>query len=536
MRHVGLLLGLVSLLSAQTKDEAPLVLRSTTRLVQISVVVHDKKGQPVGDLTKDDFIITEKGKPQAISYFTVESSRKLNSTPPDKLGAGWYTNQLSQRDNAPNAVTVVLIDALNTKLLDQVYAREQIVKFLSQIQPQDRVAIYLMGTSLRILHDFTNDSSSLVAKMKRFRGEVNPENNLGPDPSLDPTGDPDLDAFLQQGFQMESDFRTVNRVLTTCAGLEAIAHHLERVPGRKNLLWLSGSFPLQIGMDDTDPTANPTRERRTFAEEMERAVRAINQANLAIYPVDARGLMVPQGISAEISGRGSARNPGTPRPQSLVDNHETLNYLADRTGGRAFYNNNDLTRALRLALHDSEVTYVLGYYPPDSSLDGRFHDIKIKVDRSGLDVRYRRGYFALREPNPTPEAEKAMIRDALWSPLDATGIGMTAGVVPNKQKPDELKIVIQLDPRNLRLAEKDGRYAGKLTLVFMEMSEEAKQVGGREQAISLNLTKEKYDAALKQGLTFMMEMPRLAGASYMRIAALNPSSGDLGTLRVPIPR
>lgn len=143
--------------SPATPPAEPLVLRSTTRLVQVSVVVHDRKGQPVADLKKEDFSITEKGKPQNLQFFSVESSKALPSGQGEKLGAGWHSNALAKREGAPNSVTVVLIDALNTKLSDQVYVREQVLKFLGTIQPQDRVAIYTLGTSLRVLHDFTND-------------------------------------------------------------------------------------------------------------------------------------------------------------------------------------------------------------------------------------------------------------------------------------------------------------------------------------------------------------------------------------------
>src|SRR5262249_3691066 len=145
--------------SDTTKKEPP-ILRVSTRLVQVNALVEDKSGNPVADLTREDFILTEKGQPQTISLFSMESSRPPETAKP--LPPNTFTNRSEYRAGTPPSVTAVLLDGLNTRFQDQAYAKTQIIKFLEQLQPHDRVALYALGTRLRVLHDFTSDAAPLL--------------------------------------------------------------------------------------------------------------------------------------------------------------------------------------------------------------------------------------------------------------------------------------------------------------------------------------------------------------------------------------
>ena len=136
------------------QDQTQPTIRVTTRLVQVNVVVHDKKGEPIADLKKEDFTILDKGKEQKVAVFAVDSIDAPRKAWP-KLPPNIFSNRI-QRADTPTSTTVILFDGLNTRFQDQAYARKQIVKFLGGIQPHDRVALYLLGSDLRILHDFTN--------------------------------------------------------------------------------------------------------------------------------------------------------------------------------------------------------------------------------------------------------------------------------------------------------------------------------------------------------------------------------------------
>src|SRR5579864_1152488 len=237
-------------------------IRVTTRLVQVSVVVHDKKG-PVADLKKENFSLFDRGKEQKIAVFAVDSidapPKAWPAVPPNL-----FSNRMRRADT-PTSITVILFDGLNTKIQDQAYARKQIPKFLDQIQPNDRVALYLLGGDLRILHDFTNDPDHLAKALAKYHGRISGELDAADPAPRDPTGNDDLDQFLQNSDQTMSDFYNVNRAVFTLDAMEAIAHHLASLPGRKNLVWVSGGFPFTLGLEPGDFSLdNPNREHRTF--------------------------------------------------------------------------------------------------------------------------------------------------------------------------------------------------------------------------------------------------------------------------------
>src|SRR5580700_8305683 len=177
-RKLALLLPIALLLAAQTPT-----IRVDTRLVELNVIVRDQNNRPVEGLTKADFTIFDRNKEQKIALFSVSSVHKPVK-PSAPLPAGIYTNRPEQRVESPTTVTVVLLDAVNTRIEDQGYAKEQFVKFLSQIRPEDRVAVYALGNQLRVLQDFTGDSKALLNSIARYRGQaLQYVDDSEPDPS-----------------------------------------------------------------------------------------------------------------------------------------------------------------------------------------------------------------------------------------------------------------------------------------------------------------------------------------------------------------
>lgn len=515
---------------------APPVLRTTTHLVQVSVVVRGKRNEPVDDLKKDDFTIYDNGQRQEIAAFSLESAGVAPEERKGTLPRNTFTNRAELRPKAPDSVTVILLDGLNTKFEDQVYAKEQLIRYLGQVQPDDRVAVYALGRELRVVHDFTTDASSILRTLGKYRGRINTE-VADSNPAEPDTGNDDMDQWLREADQKIADFQTVTRVQTTLAALEAIADHVTRIPGRKNLIWISGGFPLQMGLDEF--TVSATQEKRTFTVEMERTARALNAANLAVYPVDARGLIANPDLDAAARGSSSPRKTPQAVGQSkstrqIQDTHDTMQAIAQRTGGKAFYESNDLKNAIRGAIDDSRVSYVLSYYPRHNHWDGKFRELKVQVDRKGVNVRHRLGYFAFADRPLTDKDKKAAFEEALWSPLEADRLGVTVRAAPNAPRPGKLRVVMLVDAKNVQLEQKNDRWTGRLEILFVQQSAADRPATLSGDAMDIDLKRDDYMAASQRGLALAKDLD-LADARYqLKVAVRDTHSGNLGTVIVPV--
>jgi VWFA-related protein len=358
--------------SAQESSQTPL--RVTTRLMQVNVIVNDKHGKPITGLKKEDFVLLDNKTPEEIQLFSAETNlptaQPSSPAPPDT-----YSNHIPENAALPASVTLILLDTLNTEFADQALTRKQVSRFLEQLPPQDRVALYRLGTKLYVLNDFSSDAVSLQEALGLSKGETNRDlresnvdyqNAADPNPSL-PQGVPAGQTSSREAFRSAFDQRlakesTRNRVRLTTAALIAIDHHLGSLAGRKNLVWVSGSFPFSLGQEKFDLNRANDTGGGSFSGEIARAAEALTYAGVAVYPVDARGLM-GNGLTAagnyseapptEFSGEGN-EHPSRVGPGNL----ESMKTLAERTGGKAFYGSNDLSRAIR---DDSRVTYTLGF-------------------------------------------------------------------------------------------------------------------------------------------------------------------------------
>jgi VWFA-related protein len=521
--------------TAQTAQMPEVVLRTTTRLVQINVIA-TKHGAAVPGLKKEDFQVFDNGKRQDIRQFS-EETRALLPTAAAPLPQGTFTNQLEQRSGTPAAVTAILLDGVNTRYSDQTYARKQVVEFLKQIQPQDRIAIYTLDSrGLRVLHDYTTDSSDLVAKLAKYQGDIAPD-VTGASELSDPLG-----GWLGSGGNSyERAFYLNNRILQTLRAIEFIAHNLAPLPGRKNLIWVSSAFPLQIGYlgsgrgggggggmpsaasaggrsgpTGMSPSSFP-RQQQTWTADADRTIRALNDANLAIYPVDARGLV------ASASARVASRT---------YRNQSTMEELASRTGGRAFTNTNDIAGAIRAAVEDSSVTYTLGFYPQNDKFDNSFHNLKVKlIDFPHLDLRYRKGYVDQSTPPQDEGLRREALHDAVLSPMDANGIGLRASV---RQTDAGFDVTLRVDPRSIALDPQGDRWAGKLDLLFVERDAHGVQTYGIDDTLSMDLKKPNYDRLQQEGLLYHRVLPLTNAASEMRVVVRDASTGAVGTITAPL--
>ena len=521
------------------------VLKATTRLVQINVVVHNKKGEPVEGLKKEDFIILDQGKEQQVAAFSANSAsrRETASNPP--LSPNVFTNRGDSAASNPGSVTVILFDALNTPILDQFYARQQVLKFLRQLQPQDHVAIYVLTTQIIVLNEFTQDATSLLQAIQKFGGYASAlQDAANPDRKpVDQTVFPDrtseadvmasrLRDFLDAADGKISDFANIDRAATTTSAIEAIANHVSHIPGRKNLVWVSASFPISIGFDG-ESLGQPGREQRSFSEDVEHAARTLNQANMAIYPVDARGLMTSSNYSAMNNGRFDLRvPPRNMRPDQR--NFDTMIILADRTGGKASYNTNDIEGAVQRAIADGQYTYTLGFYPTHGKWDGKFHELKVRVNEKGVTLRHRKGYFALSDPPNGPAENQAALDAAIGSPVEWTNLDLEVTLKSFDPVSHAIDIQVALDTHELALTSKDGRWNDTLLVFFGQLGAGDKVITSEKETFGLNLKPETYERMMKSGTKFTGRLSLSPEVVNLRVVAQDTGTGAIGTVKIPI--
>ena len=516
---IGELIGLAS-------QEPPLpspVIRSTTRLVQLNVVVRNKKGVPIGGLTKDDFILLDQGKPQEIAFFA-EQDGTLRTGVGKKLPPNTFTNRYEQTGQAPGGVTAILLDNHNTEWEDLASGRLQIIKFLKQLQPEDRVAIYTFLLELKVIQDFTQDSSRLLKAIEEYKPGLPPFDLGQPGDS----GDPKVDALFDTASAKYSYWSDIERMDRTTAALKVIASRLARVPGRKNLIWLSSSFPLVIW---TKGGGNGLGyAMRPFQPELDEVVAEMLDANIAVYPVDARGLVGP-GFDAESQARHPLNTAGLQRT------FDTMNLLADTTGGRAFYSANDVAGSVRKALDDGRLTYALAYHPNHGRWDGQFHSIQVKVRRPGAQIQARKGYFAVPEPrNDVDSATRQEdLESAAKSAVEFASIGLTVTIRrESKDNQSRFTLEVDLDAHELGLVSQAEHRTGGIDLVFVQRSESGKALDAHQWHCGLDLDKAAYDSALRDGISILRDVPAMEGAVSVKVVVRDSGSDAIGSLTVPL--
>jgi VWFA-related protein len=496
--------------------------RAATHLVQVDVVVHNKAGAVAG-LQKSNFTLLDEGKPQPITVFSVTASggHTSSATP---LPTGAVSNRWNKQGEPLATATILLIDRLNTPVNDQLYANRKILQFLQTQGARDRFGIYILGNSLRVVQDLTADPDRLNRAIKN----VKPQDvkRLSADVKLDATGDAVTDAMLANSISALQDFVLDDRVGTTQKALIAIARHLAKVPGRKNLIWVSGSFPLLI--------VKP-HEVIDYSKDVDAAARALNDANVAVYPVDARGLI---GMPAGNAEQGPAGRPNCftlgvcvpPEQRGGPSGVDTMNTLAGLTGGLAYYNTNGIEDSIRKAADDSEITYTLGFAPSDDSFDDKFHKLTVKVDRKGVDVRFRKGYFAMRaqtEPS-VPET----VTQLLQSPLDATAVGLTAEARPDTSQPGHYDVRAVVDLRGVQLTHANGLSSGSVDIsLFIEGTQSIRTLNRR-----FEIPDEQLAAALQSGLEVKDSLNAGGNARSLRVVVQDRATGAGGSVRLSLGR
>jgi len=540
----------------QPTYETSAVLKVKSRLVVVDVVARDGKGVPVTDLKQEDFTVVEDGKEQKVRIFSFQHPDDSVATAPPQAPA----NGMNVVDNLPHfqagrALNVILMDALNTSRLNQVSMREAMIKFLETLPANEPIAVYLLSDRIHLLQDFTTDPATLKDVVRSFKGKNSPLLTVSADgspiapilpgvaQSLPPQMAGQIRAFQDQ---MTVD-TTDQRVQMTLAALNSLSRTLSGYPGRKNLIWISESFPFDVMLANVSGRAS--LNSRTYLPEIARTGNLLSDSQVAIYPLDARGLAgsglfnvanIGDQYGNSMAGstlRGGMASQMDREADDRMASHSTMNDLAERTGGRAFYNRNDLDGAVRDSITDGSTYYTLGYYPENKDWNGGFRNIHVKLKRSGVKLRYRIGYFAVdtatfAKLNPKRQDEEFDDALSLNIPV-STALPFQALVMPPSAKTQNKVIVnYHVDPHALSFeASNDGLQAVNMECavrVFPRKNPD-KPVATEAQKMGGALNADAYAKIMKGFFPCRDALALQPGDYLLRLGVRDNVTGLIGT-------
>ncbi|HST10965.1 MAG TPA: VWA domain-containing protein [Terriglobales bacterium] len=534
----------VSTKGAQNPSEPTTTLSSRTELVSIPVIATDKFGAHVHGLKKEDFTVLEEGVEQKIAVLE-EIQIQRTSPPRDSLSAGQFSN-LHSDEAANRQLTIVVIDMLNTPVADQVYAKDQIVAYLTEPgnagQPMSLLA--LNRTGVKLIHHFTRDKKELTVALNGVQRSQQPVTE-DPSEAFLTNGTDKLSKILQSfgEFQVGGEQAALSlerrRVISiTLDGMQQIAQAYMGYPGRKTLIWASGGFPfalteetmaLKEGIAPVDTPANmqPLYEK-TWA--------ALNRAQISVYPVYVHGLGdLPGPATAPV--KKPLPDPFTHGQWLQAETNATFEAFAKATAGRAYLNQNGLQRAMHQAVDDTSSYYLLGYYLRREDKKEGWRKLHVNIHREGVHVLARTGFFMTLPSTKTEDGSPDSMQAALDSPLEYTGISITAKwqeIQPATEAGKKKATFTLTMPPGF--AEVDESDRNRFAIDFWAAARTSKGVPGGdiEQTMEGHLKPETYDRFRSKGIECRGALTVASGEYTVRFVVRDRLSGRIGTVSVPL--
>ena len=555
-----------------------------TTAVLVDVVVRDRRGRPVQDLTADQFEIYEDAVRQTLGSFSVVEraggvgirvGRRISATPAPAETTGGHTASPAP---AEGPTVAIVFDALRAEPL--ALAQRAALSYLPMVEETDaRVGVFTSDPGLRVLQPYT-DNLSLARRAvqlltaagttqqegekERRQALVERLNSLdalgvgrdtaafGPEAGGNQTA---AQAIVEQQMtelemRMLRNFESLDRDqrgLGTADALLSIIQSLAFAPGRKTVVYLSEGLP-----------ASPAMQAR-----LDTLVSAANRANVSVYTIDAAGLRAESALTetrreVDAAGQerlrqsGASRDPTNGPLMRVVERTEDLlrldpqgglSRLAEDTGGFLIRDTNDLASGFRRIDEDNRFHYLLTYTPSNVQFDGRFRKIQVRVKREGMQVFARRGYLALRGPSQTRLSYEAAALAAFdrGKPPNAFPMSATGFVFPAPKGRAAVPLVVQVKTRDLhfQIDQERGTYAAQAAVVATLKNSEGQTVHTLSQQYVLTGAAKDVDTA-RNGEILFYRQPELAPGVYGLEALVHDALGGrasarLSTLTVPGP-
>jgi VWFA-related protein len=538
--------------NAKDKENAEVKFTARTELVLIPTLVTDKSGAHITGLKKEDFTVLENGSEQKIATFEEITSTALRFSRPKNPGE--FSNSLAG-DASARRITIIVLDLINTAFVDQAYARQDLLKYLAQsVDQREPTALYTLTRSgIHVIHDFTTDPRVLVAALHKVKGDTSqivdtpedveamtgsasPDGSAGVDPGAVQTEAQQIQTMMEDAELNFQSFQQRLAITYTLQGMQQLSQALAGFSGRKSLIWAGGGFPFSVS-DNTMQLAPAGRDSLTDVLPMyEHTWQLLNNAQIALYPVDVKGLQAVTTPSASV--RNPGKNYGRNMTWRNMDTQSTLDTFASMTGGRAYYNSNDLVKGFRDAVHDSEEYYMLGYYLDRSKTKAGWRKLGVKVKRDHTQVRARSGFFVTNATIDPESSRNNDISSALQSPLDYTALALLVrwdktepGKEPGKK---HVNYEMRLAADSALINDADNNHIA-LDIVVLAKTPEGKAVDPLvAKKVDAHPTAESLSAIRQTGIGYKGAMDLAPGEYTVRFVVRDDLSGRMGSVAAPL--
>jgi VWFA-related protein len=515
------------------------LLRSLTNLVLVDVRVRARSGKPVTDLTQKDFRVWEDGVPQAITSFSIEDVEKLDRAEvANGLPAIIDLGKLPPTVTAESVLTdhrlIVLFFDLSSMQPDDLIRALRAARTFAQtkLTRADLVAVVTYTSSLRILQNFTNDRAALEKSIRGIpvgeeSSSLSSSGTVGEAGGTNASGEeivtPDVSAAFTPDETEFNIFNTDEKL----AAIESLSEMLRAVPGRKSVIHFSAGIE-RTGIE------NQAQLRAT--------IDAANHSNVSLYTMDMRGLLAlpPGGEAIAASPSGTAVYSGSAissQFSSLHGNRETLASLSRDTGGRTFYDLNDFGPAFDEVQRENSSYYLLGYSPSNKKSDGRFRRIRVEVDRPGVKVEARPGYFAPKDFRQfTREDKEQQLQQAmdLDTPFVDLPLAVEAAYFRLKGGNYYVVLAAKVPGSAVSFLAKSNTHQTEFDFAWRATDAQGRPVGVLRDSLPVKLTGEAYEQVLSGNILYEGGIVLPAGQYRLKVVARENRSGRIGTFEQPL--
>jgi VWFA-related protein len=476
---------------------SPAIIKSETNLVLMDVVATDKKGNYIEDLKQKDFHIYEDGVEQTISAFSREADSESSAT--------------------HERYMVLFFDDSSSDPGLKMAARDAARKFVeSAASPERLMAVVDFSRGLKIAQNFTANTELLKRAVSTVKSDSVQPNNGNLDSGLKAMGGP---------FQYHTapDLNASTLLLS----IRDVAQWLRAFPGRKTLILFSAGFVL-------------SSERQP---ELPAGLDALNKANVAVYPVEVHGLT--SSATFEPDCKQTSRMGGNPCLnqgfQSMVPanggatNQQVFDALAKGTGGFEIFNNSDFFQGLEKIAREMNEYYNLGYAPPNQTHDGSYHRINLKVDRPGVIVRNRAGYYDVKSPDPLKGKPEGQALEARAASPQAGEIPVALSAPYFYVKPGvaRVNLALTIPGSSVEFAKQNGAFHSDVNVMGIDYSESNSVAARFSDTVKLDYQKKDLKV-FTQGSFNYQNTFRIAPGSYTLKVVLNAGGEKFGKYVAPL--